>query len=94
MMLCRRRLSRLDVYRVDTYSRVLGATRAEVRASGLGRSCSADSYVLRARARARAGAGAGACQTDGRMRSCTPRPQQSSSHWAYFRWPHRRYIYR
>ena len=90
MLLCRRRLSRLDVYRVDTYSRVLGATRAEVRASGLGRSCSADSYVLRARAGARAGAGA--CQTDGRMRSCTPRPQQSSSHWAYFRWPHRRYL--
>ena len=84
MLLCRRRLSRLDVYRVDTYSRVLGTSRAEVRGSGLGRSCSADSYVLRARARA--GAGAGACQTDGRMRSCTPRPQQSSSHWAYFRW--------
>ena len=94
----RRRLSRLDVYRVDTYSRVVGRSRAEVRQSKIGRSTSADYGLFLARAGAGVGGAASSrrsqtSQPDGRRQFTPPRPQsfrtprnnQSQSHWAYFR---------
>ena len=66
-------MSRLDVYRVDTYSRVVGRTRTEVRQSNIGRSTSADYGLFLARAGARRPGGASQrSQTsvpDGRMSS-------------------------
>lgn len=94
----RRRLSRLDVYRVDTYSRVLGKSRVEATKSNVGRSTSADYGLFLARA-ARGQGGASqrshttvpdgrASSRRGRGHGCgyTPRTNQTHSHWAYFRW--------
>ena len=83
----RRRLSRLELYRVDTYSRVVGQTREEVRASRLGRSSSEEyGRMLAVRGRGR-GRGRPLTSTDTRD-SRDPwdsRRSQSQSHWAYFR---------
>ena len=61
------------MYRVDTYSRVVGRTRTEVRQSNIGRSTSADYGMYLARAGGRRSGGASQrSQTsvpDGRMSS-------------------------
>ena len=80
----RRRLSRLELYRVDTYSRVVGQTREEVRASRLGRSTSEEyGRMLAVRGRGR-GRGRPLTSSDTRD-SRDSRRSQSHSHWAYFR---------
>lgn len=78
----RRRLSRLELYRVDTYSRVVGRTREEVRASRLGRS-SSEEYGRMVAARGR-GRGRPLTTTDTRDSRDSAR-SHSQSHWAYFR---------
>ena len=85
ILCCRRRLSRLDVYRVDTYSRVVGRSRAEVTGSRVGRSTSADYGLWLARAGGGGPATSRRSQTsqpDGRSRGggggrqyTPPRPQ-------------------
>ena len=77
----RRRLSRLDHYQVDTYSRVVGRTRDQVRASKVGRSTS-EEYGMLVRE----------FTPYTPHRPHRPRPHtsersrgQHSSHWAYFR---------
>ena len=83
----RRRLSRLELYRVDTYSRVVGQTREEVRASRLGRSTSEEyGRMLAVRGRGR-GRGRPLTSSDTRdsRDSRDSRRSQSHSHWAYFR---------
>ena len=79
----RRRLSRLELYRVDTYSRVVGQTREEVRASRLGRSTSEEyGRMLAVRGRGRP---LTSSDTRDCMDSRDSRRSQSHSHWAYFR---------
>ena len=84
----RRRLSRLDHYQVDTYSRVVGRTREQVRASRLGRTTSEEYGMLVREFTPHT--------PHTPYRPHRPRPHtsersrgQHSSHWAYFRsvWP-------
>ena len=80
----RRRLSRLELYRVDTYSRVVGRTREEVRASNLGCS-SSEEYGRMVMVRGRGyRATRPLTGTDTRDSRHSAR-SQSQTHWAYFR---------
>ena len=67
------------MYRADTYSRVDGRTREEVRASRLGRSSSEEygRLVRGYRARPLTGSDTRDCRDSARS--------QSQTHWAYFR---------
>ena len=72
LVLFRRRLSRLEVHQVDTYSRVVGRTREEVRRSTVGRSTSEEYGRLVRGLRPRPASSHTDCG-------------QRSPHWAYFR---------
>ena len=81
----RRRLSRLELYRVDTYCRVVGQTRDQVRASRLGRTSSEEyGRMVAVRGRGQRGTTRPHTATDSRDSRGSTR-SQSQTHWAYFR---------